>query len=357
MSHDTPVRPRRPELRAATAAAYAGGAVSALGALGLGVLLGQAWIARLTIPGAEAPPPRAGGGYGGHYDGKPLRLAVIGDSTAAGYGVRTRAETPGALLATWIADAARRPVRLTCPAVVGSVSAWLSAQVETALEAGVDLAIIFIGANDVTTGNKASVAAGQLAEAVRMLRAIGAEVVVATCPDLGTVRPIRPPLRWVARRWSRQLAAAQTVAAVNAGARTVSLADLLGPQFDAAPDQFFGEDRFHPSAEGYRAAAAVVLPSALAAIGIPTVRDGVGPTEGPLALPQAAVTAAHNPGTEVRAVAAPGTGGRALARLHRLVRGRSGGPGVRGEATPSAPQAVPSCITGAPTAKLTGHLT
>ena len=81
-------------------------------------------------------------------------------------------------------------------------------------------------------------------------------MVVGTCPDLGTIRPIQPPLRWLARRWSRQLAAAQTVAVVRAGGRTVSLGDLLGPQFDAAPEQMFGADRFHPSAEGYRAAAA-----------------------------------------------------------------------------------------------------
>ena len=71
--------------------------------------------------------------------------------------------------------------------------------------------------------------------AVRQLRAAGAQVVVGTCPDLGTVQPIRPPLRWLARRWSRQLAAAQTVAVVEEGAWTVSLADLLGPRFAAEP--------------------------------------------------------------------------------------------------------------------------
>ena len=332
------------ERRAATVAAYAGGAVTAAGAIGIGVLLGQAWLARLTIPGAESPPPRSGGDYGQNYEGTPLRLAVIGDSTAAGYGVRTRAETPGALLATWIADALRRPVRLVCPAVVGSISAWLVPQVETALEAdhsaGIDLAIVFIGANDVTTASKSSVAIGHLAAAVRTLRAAGAEVVVATCPDLGSIRPIRAPLRWVARRWSRQFAAAQTVAAVAEGARTVSLGDLLGPQFDAAPDRLFGDDRFHPSAEGYEAAAAVVLPSALAALGVRT-QPGGAPV---LSLPQAAVAAAHNPGTEVRAAGPSSTAG-ALAWLRRRVWGRDASATVgqdteRVKAVPSESEAV-----------------
>lgn len=258
--------------------AYAGGALTAAGALTMGVLIGQVAIARLTIPGAEAPPPRCGGNYGEGHSGAPLRLAVIGDSTAAGYGVFTREETPGALLANWIAEAAKRPVRLTCPAVVGSPSSWLAPQVETALEMGVDLAIVLVGANDVTTRAGDATAVRHLAAAVRVLRASGAQVVVATCPDLSTIRPILPPLRWLAGHWSRQLAAAQTRAALEAGAWTVALGELLGPQFAAAPDRMFGLDRYHPSAEGYRAAAAAILPAALGALGLgfcdETVHDG-----------------------------------------------------------------------------------
>lgn len=310
MSEQTPVR-RLPSI-----AAYAGGALTAAGALGVGVLFGQMLIARATIPGAEAPPPRCGGDYGREFAGAArVRLAVIGDSTAAGYGVHTRGETPGALLATWIAEATQRPVRLTCPAVVGSVSAWLPAQVETAIEAGVDLAVILIGANDVTSRASESVAVGHLYDAVRALRLAGAEAVVATCPDLGTIRPIQPPLRWLARRWSRRLAAAQAVAAVRAGGRTVSLGDLLGPQFAAAPERMFGSDRFHPSAEGYRAAAGVVLPSALAALGV----TSPPPAHVLLSLPEAAVAAARTPGMEVSAAHVAGAAG-ILARLRRRVR-------------------------------------
>ena len=58
---------------------------------------------------------------------------------------------------------------------------------------------------------RARLAVRYLVDAVRTLRDAGCEVVVGTCPDLGTIRPIQPPLRWLARRWSRQLAAAQTV--------------------------------------------------------------------------------------------------------------------------------------------------
>jgi lysophospholipase L1-like esterase len=327
-------------------AAYAGGALTAAGALGVGVLVGQVLIARLTIPGAEAPPPRCDGDYGDPsvLTGDPLRVAVIGDSTAAGYGVRTRAETPGALLAGGIVAAAHRPVRLRCPAVVGSISAWLPAQVETVLEAfdqRLDLAVIFIGANDVTTGSLGEETVAHLAEAVTTLRRAGAEVVVATCPDLGTIRPILPPLRWLARRWSRQLAAAQTVAVVRAGGRTVSLGDLLGPRFDAAPDTMFGADRYHPSVQGYAAAVDVVLPSALAALGLGPSPSSVAqtPTRGRVSLPAAAVAAARSPGTEVTAEGA-------FTRLRRRMRMRQ--PSHAGSL------AVPS-LTGAEAAEQGGH--
>src|SRR5262245_62326076 len=107
---------RYPEARRrARLAGLAGGALASAGALTAGVLAGQAALARRTIPIAEAPPPRCDGEYGAAYTGAPpLRLAVLGDSTAAGYGVTTRAETPGARLAGWIAEATQRPVRLTC---------------------------------------------------------------------------------------------------------------------------------------------------------------------------------------------------------------------------------------------------
>src|SRR2546429_6684469 len=103
----------------------------------------------------------------------------------------------------------------------------------------------------------------------------------------------------MARRWSRQLAVAQTVAVVEAGGRTVSLGDLLGPQFDAEPDRMFSTDRFHPSADGYAAAAGALLPTVLTALqpGDEPRRLGVG--EGVRSLPRAAVEAADRAGTEV----------------------------------------------------------
>ncbi|SCL19009.1 SGNH/GDSL hydrolase family protein [Micromonospora inyonensis] len=265
-----------------------------------GILLGQAKQARRTIPMAEAPPPRCDGVYGPKLPGPPLTMVILGDSSAAGYGVHRRRETLGALLATGLSRRLHRPVRLHRFAVVGSLSAGLKHQVEAALEQQPDLAVILVGGNDVTNRTPPAVAVRYLTDAVRDLRAAGAEVVVGTCPDLGTIQPIQPPLRWLARRWGRQLATAQTVAVVEAGGWTVSLGDLLGPRFAAEPGRMFAWDRFHPSAEGYAVAASALLPTVLSALGAgQDRRPALTCGEGVRSLPQAAQEAVRHPGTEV----------------------------------------------------------
>jgi lysophospholipase L1-like esterase len=330
-------------LRVAKNVAYGGGAVTVVTLAGAGLLLGQARRARRRIPLADGPPPRGDGLYGAKQPGDPLTLVILGDSSAAGYGVHRPRETPGALLATGISRRLRRPVRLHRYAVVGAHSSQLAPQVEAALEQRPDLAVILIGANDVTHRTGVNVAVRHLVNAVRELRAAGARVVVGTCPDLGTIRPIDPPLRWLARRWSRQMAAAQTVAVVEAGGWTVSLADLLGPRFAAEPHRMFSVDRFHPSAEGYAAAAAAMLPTALAALGAAEERRAPLADDRLRSLPVAAVEAARHGGTEVSGARVAGRDrgpagrwARLRVRVREAIRPSDPGPGgeVRGLSDP-----------------------
>ncbi|HEX6077113.1 MAG TPA: SGNH/GDSL hydrolase family protein [Micromonosporaceae bacterium] len=325
--------------RIATAALYGGGGLGVAGALTAGLIVGQINYAWRTIKPPEHPAPPCDGRYGGPLPGEPLKLVLLGDSSAVGLGVHGPEQTPGAVLATNLARLIGRPVDLSCFGVVGARSADLHRQVDLALRVPPDLTLIMIGANDVTHRIWPSNAVRHLVQAVRALRNTGGEVIVGTCPDLGTVQPIQPPLRWVARRWSRELAAAQTIAVVEAGGRTVSLGDLLGPEFARAPDRLFSADRFHPSAAGYAAVAAAVLPTVVAALTpddleppevtdssgtrLPVRRSGVG------SLPRAAVEAANHAGTEVSgaevAGAERGPAGR-WAQLRQWVLGRTFDP-------------------------------
>lgn len=288
--------------RLAAAAAYGGGGLGVLGASFYGVLRAEALMARRVIGYFDGRVPDASGWYGRGRPGPAVRIALLGDSSAAGYGVHTVEDTPGAMLATGVAAYADRRVHLQSFCKVGAQSGDLAGQVDGALATGADVAVVLIGANDVTHTVRPSESVRHLAEAVRRLVEAGVEVLVGTCPDLGTIRPIPQPLRAVARAWSRRLAAAQTIAVVEAGGRTVSLGSILGPEFDAAPALLFGPDQFHPSAAGYRALAGVLVPSALAALGLGP-EDELEPValrgEGVLPINYAAVEASRHPGTEL----------------------------------------------------------
>lgn len=311
--------------RLASAAAYGGGGLSVLGAGLYGVLRAEASLARRTIgEPADLPPPDATGWYGRGRPGPALRIALLGDSSAAGYGVHSVEETPGAVLGSAVAGRANRRVHLREYAVVGARSSDLAVQVDRALPTEPDVALILIGANDVTHQVLPHQSVRYLAEAVRRCVDAGTQVVVGTCPDLGTIRPIAPPLKQVARLWSRRLAAAQTIAVVEAGGRTVSLGSMLGAEFDAAPALLFGPDRFHPSADGYRKMVSAVVPSVLAALGFAPDEEAQPITlrgEAVLPVSTAAVEAARTPGTEVDGTEVAGSQrglrGRWVALRHR----------------------------------------
>ncbi|WP_020576154.1 SGNH/GDSL hydrolase family protein [Actinopolymorpha alba] len=287
----------------AAAAAFGGGGAGLLGGTLVAILMAEAVLAKRAIGEPVNDPPHADGIYG-EGPGNPIEFVVLGDSTACGLGVATADETPGAMLATGLAALSGRSVRLTVVAVSGAETQHLDGQVDRALAVEPDLALIIIGANDVTHRTLPSESVRLLVQGVRRLRDADCQVVVGTCPDLGTVEPLAFPLRQLARTWSQRLAAAQTIAAVEAGARTVSLGSLLGPEFAAAPRELFGPDRFHPSATGYASAAVALLPSLAAALGYwPDDEDLDVPLGDGEILPIsfAAVRAAKNSGTEVAA--------------------------------------------------------
>src|SRR5699024_781590 len=131
-----------------------------------------------------------------------------------------------------------------------------------------DAAVILVGANDVTGMQAPRTASAQLGSAVARLRGNGAAVIVGTCPDLGVITAIPQPLRSVTRRWGLRLARLQSSATRAAGGHPVPLADLLAPEFLAAPEKLLSPDRFHPSAAGYGLAAEQLLPVLCSALDV-----------------------------------------------------------------------------------------
>ena len=131
---------------------------------------------------------------------KPLRLVVLGDSSAAGLGVERPTQTPGrAAGRAALARDADRPVELDVAAVRsarGPADLDEPGRPRARAPPRPDVAVIMIGANDVThrvapADRRPRTSAGPFDACA----AADVEVVVGTCPDLGTVEPLTQPLR------------------------------------------------------------------------------------------------------------------------------------------------------------------
>jgi lysophospholipase L1-like esterase len=240
-------------VRVATATMLTGGAVLAVEAL---------YVSRREFLAAETA-PAIGGTYGRAF-APPLRLAVLGDSTAAGVGASRVEDTVPGRVAQVLADTGRF-VTLDGLGVSGSRAADLAPQVSRALVHAPDVALVLVGANDATHLTALDGIRDDVRAAVARLRAAGVPVVVGTCPDLGAATAFPPPLRQVVAWQGRRVAAATADAVRLAGGVAVDLGAETGPAFRSDPARYLSSDRFHPSADGYALWAAALAAEVRAA--------------------------------------------------------------------------------------------
>jgi lysophospholipase L1-like esterase len=195
---------------------------------------------------------------------RTLRFRVLGDSLAAGVGCTRVEQSIGHLLAGSL-RAAGHDVELSVHAVPGARSADLAPQVRAAVRAGADLALIVIGANDLTRLTPPAVGARLLHDAVAELTRAGARTVVVTAPDMGVLTHVPPAFRDVVSQASRLYAQAQADAVVTAGGSVAHVDPGVFGRF-ATDERLFSADRFHPSAAGYAVIAEALTPHVLAAV-------------------------------------------------------------------------------------------
>lgn len=192
-----------------------------------------------------------------------LRFHVLGDSLAAGVGCARAEQSIGHLLANAL-RAAGYGVNLSVQAVPGARSADLAPQVRNAVRAGGDLALIVIGANDLTRLTPPAVGGGLLRDAVTELDKAGVRTVVVTAPDMGVIAHVPPAFRDIVSHASRVYAQAQADATTSAGGAVAHVGPDVFARF-AADERLFSPDRFHPSAAGYALIAEAIAPHLLAA--------------------------------------------------------------------------------------------
>ncbi|MFI1995595.1 SGNH/GDSL hydrolase family protein [Actinoplanes sp. NPDC020271] len=194
-----------------------------------------------------------------------INFAVLGDSIAYGLGASREADTVTARLSADLA-AGGVPHRTRVLAVPGARSSGLSTQVATALTWPPHLALIIIGANDLTRFVPPAEAAAQLESAVRALRAVNAEVVVAPAPDLSVVPWVPAGMRATVRAASTLMHDAQAGAALTAGAHVADIGMSSAAGF-ARNRGLFSADSFHPSSAGYAVIAEALTPAVRAVAG------------------------------------------------------------------------------------------
>ena len=187
-----------------------------------------------------------------------MRLVVLGDSIAWGQGAARERDRLGSRLTEGLTMRGF-DVEARVFAVRGARSSDLAAQVGRAATWNPALAVVVIGANDLTHLTPVDQAAQDLAQAVRRLRAVGAEEVVAPAPDLSAVPHVPMALRTAVRAAGELLRRRQETAVLAEGGRIADTDQRASRAFAADPS-LFSADRFHPSSAGYAVIADSLLP-------------------------------------------------------------------------------------------------
>jgi lysophospholipase L1-like esterase len=193
-----------------------------------------------------------------------LRLALLGDSIAYGQGASRPADRPAERLQRGLAERGVQ-VETEVVAVSGARSVDLAAQVRRLARRPPDVALVIVGANDLTHLVPAEEAAEALGAAVAVLRGTGAEIVVAPAPDLSAVPHVPPALRPTVRAASERLRQLQVAAVRQHGARIADADHATSSSF-ADDLSLFAADLFHPSSAGYAVIAEAILPTLLEAV-------------------------------------------------------------------------------------------
>lgn len=205
--------------------------------------------AALRLPEASGPRDGVAGGPGD----PGLRLLVVGDSSAAGVGVRTQDQALAALLAAALSPRLGRPVAWHLRATTGH----RAADALQALRAGqamppADVLLAVLGVNDAA----AMTPAGPWLKTLDTLHACAAERAGVRqtwhtgLPPMGRFPLLPQPLRWVMGQEAARLDRA--LARHLEGRADRRLASLPPAPTGPLPPGWMAEDGFHPGPEGYR---------------------------------------------------------------------------------------------------------
>jgi lysophospholipase L1-like esterase len=213
-----------------------------------------------VVRGAQRLPEAAGPRAGRRGRGAPLRLLILGDSSAAGVGVADQAEALSGRLVALLAR--EHEVRWRLDAKTGATTASTLKRLARIDPWPCDVAVIALGVNDATRLVPVRRWCAQQSALLDMLQArhTPRRTFVSGVPPLGDFPLLPQPLRWTLGRQARSLDAALAgLAASREGVVHVPFSLALDPGLMAA-------DGFHPGAPLYRRWAEELAPRIIAAM-------------------------------------------------------------------------------------------
>lgn len=202
-----------------------------------------------------------------HPPGRPVVIAVLGDSLALGTG--STAPRNGFVFRAYLAVRDRYPgSRIDSYAIGGSTAAdALRLQVPRLAHEHADAVVICVGGNDVTHRVAPARFAATYATLLARVRALQPHAAIVCCgvPNVGLSPLFTGADHDEIARLARADDAAVRAASHRAGARFADLYAATSAKH-ADVDAYLSDDRFHPSDAGYTALAAILTPVLLDAL-------------------------------------------------------------------------------------------
>ena len=206
----------------------------------------------------------------GPTTGEPLMVVMLGDSTVAGLGSPTAAESLALLTAQRVADATGRDVDVRGVGVSGARTVDVRDEQLALVEPGtVDVVVVVVGSNDVTHVTPPWQFGRLTRSMLDAARAKQAPVVLGGIPLFEGATALAQPLRWVVDRNASVMRDVQRRAATHTpGVAFVDIATLASPRFVGVPGAM-SDDGFHPGPPGYGFWADALAPAVVRAVSQP----------------------------------------------------------------------------------------
>lgn len=214
------------------------------------VLLGAEAGYTVSREYAEVPEFEVRATIGEGRGGDPLRMVIVGDSTARGLGVDRVEDTLGAQVAAKVSSAIDRVVELRGYGESGAVAADVTVQLREVPRSGTDVIVVEVGSNDVTHRTSLDDVEHHTEQLLRAAKERAGVVVLGSAGKLNS--PNFPqPLRWIVMRRATAVRGRQRRVAERMGVPFMDVRRDVSPAYDAAGRSATSPDLFHPSAEGY----------------------------------------------------------------------------------------------------------